>query len=490
MLPFERIPLGEWLPDQPAYPNPGAIEVRNAIPQAGSYRSFNAFSANTGAAGSLILNAIWVEFAGSIEVIAGTTTTLLRLSGGSWSTVGSGYSVTSWEFARFGSQVIAVAPGQAPQIIDLSVGSPAFSSITGTPENPPNARRIGIVRDFVMLGNLDSEPDVIQWSGYNNATIWDDGGSTQYQADAQILFTGGDVQKIIGGPFGYVFQEREIKAVEYIGPPPVFNIQTLDRERGAISGDSVVAAGDRVFFLAQDGFYMIVGGQFTPIGAERVNRWFLDEVDSAAISEVVGAVDRRNTLVVWGFKTDATASVLQRLLIYNYTVDRWAYADVSADNITNLVELRNVGYTLDTLDTILPGGPDVDSITVESPAYVGGALLLFATGSGGTLGTFTGDAKQAVIDTAEFDGGQNLRRSITNVRPLVEGDASTSITVSVGARDSLRDTPTFTAAQALNSVDEAPILSDARYHRIRLTVEDGFDHANGVDVMSRPSGRF
>ena len=491
MMPPQRFQLGEWMPDRPDYPNPGAIEIRNALPQAQSYREFRSFSSLSDDATEVILNAIWTDVSGIIEIIAGTATRLLRLNGTAWSIVGSGYSVTSWEFAQFGDNVVAVAPGLTPQIIDLSAGSPSFSAIVGTPENPPNARRVGVVRDFVMLGNLDSNANRIQWSGYNNATIWDANGNTQFQADSQLLFEGGPVQKIVSGPRGYIFQENLVRVADYIGPQAIFNILPNSRARGARSGDAVVSNGDEVFFYAQDGFYRLRGNQFIPIGAERVNQWFLGEIDPNEIDNFVGAVDRSSQLVVWGFKTSGGLTELNRLLFYNYNVDRWAYADTTGEGITNLFELRTTGFTLDQLDTIISGGLDgaSASLSVDTNLYDGGSLFLFASDTDGAVGTFSGTAKQAILDTTEFDGPGNTRRSTEAFRPIVEGSGAT-IQVSVGTRDLLTSTATFSPNEELNVIGEAPILSDARYHRVRLTIEGGFTHASAVDVMSRPSGRF
>jgi len=488
MLPMQRVPLGEWLPDQPPYANPGAVEARNCIPQAIGYRDFRSAEVVSPDAGEEILNATWSIAAGTVTIIAGTPTRLLRLDGASWSDVssGGGYpNVSSWEFARFGSLVIAVASGVAPQVIDLDAASPRFADLTGTPESPPQARRIGIVRDFVVLGDLDTDGRLIQWSGYNNAEIWDQFGSVTYQADSQLLQTGGRVQRIVGGPVGYVFQEREIQMLQYVGPPPIFSIQPVDRERGALTGDAVVAAGDRVFFLAQDGFFMIRGNQFTPIGNERVNRWFFDNV--ASIEDVKAAVDRRNSLVLWTFAT--TGSVPNRAILYSYAVNRWSYVDLTGDDIARLAELRAVGYTLDTLDTVITNGIDIDSFNLDGDAYAGGSLSIFGLTNSGELVSFSGAPKQAVVDTAEIDGRENRRRSIANIRPIVTG-TGTSVEVQLGRRDLMNQPPTFTDPQPLNVVGEAPILSDARYTRVRLRIDGGFDHADAVDVMGRPSGRF
>lgn len=490
MQPFNRIPLGEWLPDRPAYPNRGATLAKNCVPRADSYRALLDFIKATDpvAGGGGVVGATWaVTSAGTVRVVVGTPTRLLLLSGVSWATIGSGYpSVPSWEFALFGDSLIAVAPGVDPQLIDLSAITPTAAALTGAPDSPPRARRIAIVRDFVMMGDLDAAPDTIQWSGYNNSTIWATYGNTAYQADSQKLFSGGAVQKIVGGPFGYIFQENEIRAVEYVGPPVIFSISVISRDRGTPAADSVISAGDKVFFYAQDGFHMLQGKQFTPIGEERVNRWFLENVSPDEIANMKGSVDRANRVAVWAFATQ-TGGNYDRLLIYNYSVNRWSYAET---DLSFLVEMRTAGYDLDTLATLLTSGIDIDSFPIESRQYLGGALTLVGVNAAGQLGTFDGSALTGVFETPEFDGGGNLRRFLSGVRPVVEGVPGTTITVQVGHRNTLQELVTWTGERSLNSIGEANILVDARYMRVRLNVRGGFTHATAVDVLSRASGRF
>jgi hypothetical protein len=488
MLPFSRVPLGEWLPDRPAYPAQGATLAKNCVPQATSYRALLDFVKFTDPASGGVVGATWaITSAGTVRIIVGTPTQLLLLNGLGWTVLGTGYpSVPSWEFAQFGDSLVAVAPGVDPQVIDLSVGAPAAVALVGAPDSPPRARRAAVVRDFVMLGDLDAAPDTIQWSGYNNSTIWATYGNTAYQADSQKLFTGGVVQRIVGGPFGYVFQESEIRAVEYVGPPVVFSISVISRDRGTPAGDSVIAAGDRVFFYAQDGFHMLQGKQFTAIGEERVNRWFLENVAADEIVNMRGSVDRVNRVATWAFSS-TSGGPLDKLLIYNYAANRWSYADTA---LAFLVELRTPGYDLDTLSTILTAGIDADSFPIESRMYLGGALSLVGANAAGQLGTFTGDALDAVLETPEFDGGGNVRRLLSGIRPIVEGSSSTIITAQIGHRNSLLEPVTWTGERSLNSTGEANILLDARYVRVRLNVRGGFTHASAVDVLSRSSGRF
>lgn len=487
---IQDLTLGEWLPDQAPFQNPGALEVLNCVPQAQSYRSFRGPVTVSPAVPDTVLGAYWArDGEDAVEVVAGTSTALYRLSATStWTDVSrsilngdpaDGYAgVTNWEFVRFGSQVIAVAKGVPPQVINFDDGVAA--QFTGLAGSPPQAQRIAVVRDFVFLGDLDDNADRIQWSGFNNAEIWD---NLPAQADFQQLFEGGRVQKIIGGAYALVFQEDMIRRFDYIQPPLIFSNQIIDRQRGTPAPNSVVVGGNQVFWYARDGFYVTDGAQSQPIGEERVNRWFID--NTSDVESLQASIDRVNKLVLWSFNSGG-AGRNDKILIYNYAVNRWAHADVETQRI---VEARIPGYNLDELDVPLPGGPDVDSFPMDSDVFTGGRPFAAAFNANNELIEFSGAALPATFDTTEFSL-EDRRMFVTNLRPRIEAEPGTGVEATMLCRPTQQAIPCEGVSSSLNRIGEVALRADARYFRVRLRVDGDFDHAQGVAVLGRVSSRF
>lgn len=479
------IPLGEWLPDLPPLENPGALEARNCIPQASSYRSMNSLESFTNALGSACLGALWFQASdNTVFNFAGDVDSLYRLDGNvTWTDVskGGGYSaVTNWEFAKFGDRALAVALGENPQYYDAGASS-AFADLPGS---PPVAARVAIVRDFVVLGDLESYgPNFLAWSGFNNSELWTPSRATQ--SDRQELFgKGGQVQKVVPGEYGIIVQEHSIWRMDYVGPPVIFQLDEVERGRGTPAPNSVVWTGDRVYYYGHDGFYLFDGVRSTPIGVNRVNRWLLDNADTSGFSSMRGAVDRQNALVLWAFRTSASLDYNDRMIIYNWKVDRWSYAHVDTQV---LAEFVSGGFSLDQLDTPLPNGIDIDSISVDSDAFKGGVLGLQAFDSSNQSATFTGTPLVALIDTAEQRGMGGRRLRTKSQRPLVDGSAAV-VTLAEGRRSSQMGNVNFGVAQDLNANGQTRIRQDARYLRYRLSISGGFNHAQGVEVEQRMTG--
>ena len=206
-----KIEFGEWLPDQPALDNPGCIEAKNVVPRINAFSQLNSPVAFSNALTSACLGATWMnDQSGNSYNFAGDSTKLYKhnRTTATWDNVSrtATYSTaTSWNFEKFGTLCLATDVGNPLQYFDMA-SSTTFQNVGGS---PPQARYIATIRDFVVLGNLSGNPYRVQWSGYNNAELWTPSLSTQ--SDFQDLpGSGGDVQAVVPGEYGVIFQENSI----------------------------------------------------------------------------------------------------------------------------------------------------------------------------------------------------------------------------------------------------------------------------------------
>ena len=479
-------PFGEWLPDLPDLENPGALLAKNCIPRAKSYLQLNSLASFSSALTGAALGAVWVQGSdNTIYNFAGDATKLYRLDGGiTWTDVSkpaTTYAAANWEFAKFGNNVLAVDYSDAMQTYVVGT-STAFADQAGS---PPNAKRIGVVRDFVVVGDLQAYgPDFIAWSAYNNAALWTPSRATQ--SDRQQLFgKGGRVQKVVPGEVGIIFQEHSIWRMEYAGPPVIFQLDEIEVGRGTPAPNSVCWQGENFFFYSHDGFYLFDGVKSTPIGNNKVDKWLSLNSDDGSRALMRGAVDRKNRLVLWAFPSSTSLAYNDRLLIYNWAVGRWSYGEL---NTEILAEYVTSGLTLDQLDTPFPSGIDIQSINVDSDAFKGGSVSLMAFGSDHKSADFSGTPLVATIDTAEVRAGDASRIYCNQVTPVVDGTAATTMTVQVGTRNLPNVNTTFGTARALDALGNANVRVNARYLRYRVNISGGFTHAQGVRANVSPAG--
>lgn len=474
-----RVELGEWLPDQPPFNNPGCVEAQNTVPRAQAYSQLNGLSEFTGALTDVCLGAFWMpDGNGNAVNFAGDSTTLYKYdNAGTWDDVGTSTWTTAvqWNFEKFGSRCIAVDPGNSPKYFDTG-SSTVFEDLPGS---PPNARYIATVRDFVVLANLSTGANRVQWSGFNNSELWTPSLSTQ--SDFQDLpGRGGPIRGLVPGAYGVVFTENSIWRMDYTGPPTVFRFDEVERGRGTRSERSIAYYGTNVFYYDPSGFYVFDGQGSTPIGEGRVDRWFYQNLGDEL--SIQAAVDRANQLVMWGFKSSSSSVQNDRLIIYNFATNRWSWGVVDTQFIS---ERQAAQLTLDQLDTPLPGGIDADSIAVDSNAF-SAALNIQAFSSTNKAATFEGGALMATFITREIAADEHGAYT-KSVRPLVDGTGTT--TVQVGGRAAQTGTASYTNSVSLNRIGEAPVRVNKRFQRVKLQITGGFDYAQGVEVRSRQAGR-
>jgi hypothetical protein len=331
----------------------------------------------------------------------------------------------------------------------------------------------------------------IKWSAINDSSDWTPSGDTQsgYQ---DIVGSHGSVMAIVGGEsYAVIFMERAIYRMDYVGTPLIFQFSKVADNIGAFIPKSVVSFGSDIFFLAQDGFYKLSGGDtLVPIGNGRVDDYFYNDL-SSDLDGVSSAIDPNNSVAVWSYRgsgADGTNDINNKLLIYNYSVDKWATGSgLSIQFISS--GSQEAFDTLEKLDVL--GDLDALPKTLDSYYYSSGVYGLAGFNSEKKFGKFLGGSLPATIDTTEFQGAKNSRSAITNVRPIVDAKTSSSVTVTVTpiTRNTQIESIAVGSPVSIQSNGDCPMRSSSRYHRLRVKTTGNFLTMSGVDVTAKPTGK-
>jgi hypothetical protein len=491
------IPLPEWLPDLPFLNNPGATVATNVYPGQQSYTPVPSMikTASASAFGVIIGTFYARDSANNTYTYAGDQSALYIQSGVTFNVAtntSSGPYTTgtfeSWEFVSWGQTVIGVnGVNNFPQ--QISLGAATFADIAGAPK----ARHIAVIKDFVVLGNIsDSATQVqrVRWSGINNAATWSVDVATL--ADYQDLAgNGGWIQKVVSGEQGYIFQERAIWRMTFVGSPLIFQFEKIHDGIGAFAPQSVVSYENVTFFLAADGFKMFDGTNITSIGTGKVDKTFYADLDQNYVHKVRGTVDDQKKVVYWAYPGAGNNNgKCNHILIYSYAFQRWARIDVPVEfdlGVDTIGIASSPGYTLDGLDSV---STDLDSLpfSLDDRAWTGGNLTFSAYINDG-LYYFSSTPMDTEVDTAEMcimqgmDGGVGNLAQIEEVWPLVQGE-DVSVTVALDYRDTRQQTPTTTVDTAPNDTGFCEFHNTARYHRFNIKTSGDFEHIQGVDVQN------
>ena len=173
-----HLPFGEWLPDQPKIMNPGANVAKNVYFAARSYKPFpslTTYSSNNIGALSKAAGSFRSTDNTSYN-FAATKTDIYQLSSGTFTSRKSSLTGTDTDyftFTQFGDYIIVSNGVDTPQyyLMGTSTNFANLSSIA-TDCTPPLFRTSGVIRDFLITGNISGATNRVQWAGINDITTW------------------------------------------------------------------------------------------------------------------------------------------------------------------------------------------------------------------------------------------------------------------------------------------------------------------------------
>lgn len=489
------LPFGRLAADLPDLGNPGMPKADNCVWSDGVYKPLLALSTSGDALGARCQGAFAGRDAdGNTVIYAGDATKLYQRTGSSWTDKSNGtyttQSVQRWEFAQYDSLIIATNFADNPQKITIADGG-NFADLNA---NAPQARHIGTIGQFVFLGDTSDAtnghvPHRVQTSAIGDPDDWPVIGTTDAadkQADEYILNpTYGRVQAIADGErFGLIFQETGVTRFTYVGGAAIFERETYERSRGLVGPGAWAQVGNIVIFLARNGFYRTDGSTVQSIGSSTVDNLVLDELNTNYPERISTSIDFANKLIYFSYPSNSSSDgTPDKLVVYNYVEDRWT---TGSETVELIFSSKSLGYTLDTLDTVSTS-IDTLSASLDSSIWTGGEPVVGGFDTSHIMGSFSGAAKTAVLDTSEAPLADGGIATVVGVRPLIEGNSTA--TISIITRNLQSDTQTVGSAVSQNSrTGYCNFRSSSRYHSARVTITGGFDRAFGADFEFHAAG--
>ena len=341
-----------------------------------------------------------------------------------------------------------------------------------------------MIGDFLVLSGLQSNTRTIQWSAINDIEGWIVGTNL---SDMQEFPEGGPVQGVAGSEIGFVVQDRAIRTMQFLPGDiqTIFTFSRVERERGGMAKYGFMFTRGTLFFLAEDGFYGL-GAQDPAIGTDAVNHWFIHNSDLGRREQTLAFADVSHTRVMWAFYNNASSQLYDRILIYDWHINKWTYSTEAAQMWATLAA---PGVNLDVDVPGVPADVFLDSSEpgLDSKLYSGGQPVIGGIDVNGRLGILDGPNLAAIIETAEYHLSQGRRTFVSGAYPVIDAEP---VTVTVSERERLQDTATWGIPLPVESTGAAPVFSSSRLHRFRVATPHAavWTHAQGVAVEAQPDG--
>jgi len=515
------LPFGEWLPDGPAFGNPGTVVATNVVPR--TARSYGPFLGPVPRGNPLPARVCgsygYRNAAGTVFNFAATQQRIYLQETGDTSFAtdvsgpGAPYNTEAppdgfWSITSFGKRLIATNYTDPIQTMVIGTDS-ALSNLSA---NAPRARVCCVIRDFLMVGDIVDIHDGplmhrVAWPAIGDPTnwpaTWGTDAAIMVQSDYQDLVQTdlGAVVQLVGGHMssadGCALMERGIYRIQYAGSPKIFDFQVAEGSAGTSSPLSVVTrrimdssgvARAVVYYLGSDGFYAFDGSSSVGIGAGKVDQTFFRDLDVNYLRNVQGTYDPIRKLVIWLMHGQQNNGLFNHAYIYNWELARWGFADLTLIPVewAEAVSYSTGGYNLDQMDPL--GNLEQLKYSLDSRVYTEGNAMLGWFDGNHQQNFTTGDALAPTIETTETQMFPDRRTRVISSRPL--HDAAVAASIAVGHREMVRQPVTYEMAIPENILGACPQRSTGRYTRFRLTLPpaSGFNALQGIDVVARPEG--
>jgi len=457
------ISFGEWLPDQADVGGGGLIVAKNVLPIDDGYVPFRPLdnSLATFPATNAVDSAAFAygDPVGYIYAHSVFNHTLASAANaGAFVVLGT--MPGNLSYAQFDNLMIMASDQTTPSV--HTVGS--SSSITALTSDPiTRAGCIGVVNRFVVLGNINdtisARPSTLKWCAIDDPTKWPIANSataTATQAGEQDLNASfGNVKAIHGGDqYAIIMQRNAVIRMTYVGPPAVFQFDTIDNTHGQSLDRGSIKVGNLVYFISDVGFCRTDGVSVQRIGQGKVDNYFLNTVKYPDRNVPNFGYDPSTGLIYLGYSTDIASFDIDRIIAFNPATESFTFAN----------------QDMEVFVTPVPG------LSSQSK------LLGFSSGNNSILGVFQATAGAATLETSEFEINPGGRGFLSGIKPNVESTSTApAISVRVGYRDDLGTSSTYTATTTpLTRTGMANFRVDAKYAKAEVQIVGNFDKTKGI----------
>lgn len=261
---------------------------------------------------------------------------------GTWGTArsstSSGAELRVWTHDNFGEDLLLNVRNGGIYYWDKSGGTGAraveLSSLSGANTTPTVATQILVSdqdRHIIALG-ADSEtspgtqdPLLIRFSDQESLTEW----------AAEATNTAGELRLGIGSRIVcgvetrqqvLVYTDVSLHALQYLGPPFTYGVNTLSNNISIIGPKAVVAAGDAVFWMGKGNFYRYAG-DVAQIPCP-VREFVFNDFNSSESHKVAAGHNGEHSEVWWMYPSESSDEN-DRYVAYDYLENVWHYGALS-----------------------------------------------------------------------------------------------------------------------------------------------------------------
>jgi hypothetical protein len=262
----------------------------------------------------------------------------------------SGYGVGGYGSGGYGSGIVAPSGAGTPitatdwtldnwgeVFLSCPLDGPIYtwSPSTNTPvstiiANSPIANSGMLVampqRQIIAWGstfNGVQDALLLRWCDVDNYDVW--AAQVTNQAGSFRIPKGSKVVQCIQGPQQtLVWTDLGVWAMQYVGPPFVYQINEIGTGCGLIGRKAAASMGGVVYWMGQSQFFRLSGGGVEPI---RCPIWdvIFQDLDTDNLDKIRVAPNSRFGEIAWYYPTNSNGGEVSHYVKYNIILDQWDF---------------------------------------------------------------------------------------------------------------------------------------------------------------------
>jgi hypothetical protein len=171
------------------------------------------------------------------------------------------------------------------------------------------------------------DPMLIRWCDVNDYTNWT--ALITNQAGSFRIPKGSRIVQCIQGPQqGLIWTDLGMWAMQYVGPPYVYQFNELGTGCGLIGRKAAASMSGVVYWMGQSQFYRFAGNGVEPIKCPVWDVIFQD-LDTNNLDKIRIAPNSRFGEVTWYYPTKSNAGEISHYVKYNVLLDQWDYGTLA-----------------------------------------------------------------------------------------------------------------------------------------------------------------
>lgn len=239
---------------------------------------------------------------------------------------GTPIAADDWTLDNFGENLIATPLDGPIYAWSPTSGDEIASIIT---EGPPiNSGSFVAMpqRQIISWGstvNGVQDPLLIRWCEVNNYNVWS--AAITNQAGSYRLPKGSKLVQGIQGPQqGLIWTDLGVWAMQYVGPPYVYQFTELGSGCGLIGRRAAGAMNGVVYWMGQSQFFRLAGQGPEPI---RCPVWdvIFQDLDTTNLNKIRIAPNSRFGEITWYYPTNSNGGEVSHYVKYNVFLNEWDY---------------------------------------------------------------------------------------------------------------------------------------------------------------------